>query len=73
LQRETYDSIAILVKSLCRPSGISSNAICPIDPILAKVRRCASQQISPDDVRFGSKADIAVRLRNVRFTRKSGH
>jgi len=25
------------------------------------------------DVRFGTKADIAVRLRNVRFTPKSGH
>jgi len=25
------------------------------------------------NVRFGSKADIAVRLRNVRFTPKSGH
>jgi len=25
------------------------------------------------DVRFGSKADIAVRLRDVRFTPNSGH
>src|SRR5215813_12105301 len=35
--------------------------------------RCASQQIQPVDVRFGSKADIAERETNVRFTPKSGH
>jgi hypothetical protein len=34
---------------------------------------CASRQILAADVRFGSKADIAVRLRDVRFTRESGH
>jgi hypothetical protein len=34
---------------------------------------CASQQILGLDVRFGSKADIKARLRDVRFTPKSGH
>jgi hypothetical protein len=33
----------------------------------------ASQQICMSDVRFGSKADIEACLRDVRFTRKSGH
>src|SRR5262249_32383895 len=35
--------------------------------------RCASQQNRVANVRFGSKADIAARPRNVRFTPKSGH
>ena len=54
-------------------NDFTSNAICPIDPILAKVCRCASQQISPGDVRFGSKADIEALPSDVRFTPKSGH
>jgi hypothetical protein len=33
----------------------------------------ASRQIWIIDVRFGSKADIRVRPRNVRFTPESGH
>jgi hypothetical protein len=33
----------------------------------------ALQQFSEPNVRFGSKTDIEVRLRNVRFTPKSGH
>src|SRR6516165_2917607 len=34
---------------------------------------CASRKILTADVRFGSKADIGVRPRDVRFTLKSGH
>ena len=34
---------------------------------------CASQQIQVANVRFGSKADIAAPLSNVRFTPNSGH
>jgi hypothetical protein len=34
---------------------------------------CASQHIQVTDVRFGSKADIAARPPNVRFTPESGH
>jgi hypothetical protein len=33
----------------------------------------ATQQFLAADVRFGSKADIGARPRNVRFTPKSGH
>jgi hypothetical protein len=33
----------------------------------------AWQQTSRSNVRFGSKADIEVRLSDVRFTPKSGH
>jgi hypothetical protein len=33
----------------------------------------AAQQIWINDVRFGSKADIAAPPTNVRFTPKSGH
>ena len=36
-------------------------------------RSCAAQQRVAADVRFGSKADIAARPRNVRFTPESGH
>jgi hypothetical protein len=34
---------------------------------------CASRQILAANVRFGSKADIAMPSRGVRFTPKSGH
>jgi hypothetical protein len=34
---------------------------------------CARQQCRAADVRFGSKADMTGRIRNVRFTPKSGH
>jgi hypothetical protein len=37
------------------------------------MRRCAIQQIWVADFRFGSKADIAVRLRDVRFTPETRH
>src|SRR6516164_7381421 len=35
--------------------------------------RCAVQQYQVPDVCFGSKADIGVRPRDVRFTPESGH
>ena len=46
-------------------------ASCPRGNLLANVGDGSKVDVSecPADVRFGSKADIAVRLRNVRFTR----
>jgi len=53
------------------PFGPTSD-FCP-EPLLSEIDTSVAQNMCSPNVRFGSKSDIVMRLRDVRFTPESGN